>query len=75
MANNIKTFTPNIHEMEEGFVEYVLEMERYGAHLDGLASYLHQSGSLLLQAMIWNPSEALNLLNVIGVSINSLPNW
>ena len=54
MANNIKTFTPNIHEMEEGFVEYVLEMERYGAHLDGLASYLHQSGSLLLQAMIWN---------------------
>ena len=37
MANKIQTFSPNIQEMEEGFMEYILETERYGAHHIGLA--------------------------------------
>ena len=40
MANKIQTFSPNIQEMEEGFMEYILETERYGAHHIGLAKII-----------------------------------
>ena len=35
-----QTFRLTLHEMEEGFIEYVNEMERLGAHQAGLAKII-----------------------------------